>query len=359
MTADLTTYSQNGLDIYFQSQRAGLDAQLVSRLVNFINATQTSLDCAIYDLRQPDVLNALAGVVQAGKQLRIAYDASGQQSGTSDPAADPKPAGNEKALQSAGLLNHATPVHNTGRHLMHNKFLLRDDQNVWTGSANFTQGGLVLQDNQCMVVASPELVASYSSTFEKLLQDDHHQQTSSGSGTLTVSGIALTPFFTPFSGEDVENAIIKALTGVQKVRIMAFVMSDGGILDALASLASGSNADIKGVYDPNGMVNVQHSAQANPQRFWFLNDSRFVRAPSHPFNPTPGHEQDFMHNKVMIIDDHLVVTGSYNFSENAEANDENVLIIDAPAIAAAYTAYFDTLFTKYTHAVPAGEVSNS
>ena len=89
MTADLTTYSQNGLDIYFQSQRAGLDAQLVSRLVNFINATQTSLDCAIYDLRQPDVLNALAGVVQAGKQLRIAYDASGQQSGTGDPAADP------------------------------------------------------------------------------------------------------------------------------------------------------------------------------------------------------------------------------------------------------------------------------
>ena len=123
MTADLTTYSQNGLDIYFQSQRAGLDAQLISRLVNFINATQTSLDCAIYDLRHPDVLNALAGVVQAGKQLRIAYDASGQQSGTRDPAADPKPAGNEKALQSAGLLNHATPVHNTGRHLMHNKFL--------------------------------------------------------------------------------------------------------------------------------------------------------------------------------------------------------------------------------------------
>jgi hypothetical protein len=98
MATDLTTYSQNGLDIYFQSQRAGLDAQLVSRLVNFINATQTSQDCAIYDLRQPDVLNALAGIAQAGKQLRIAYDASGQQSGAGDPAADPKPAGNEKAL---------------------------------------------------------------------------------------------------------------------------------------------------------------------------------------------------------------------------------------------------------------------
>ena len=350
MAVDLTTFSQDGLDIYFQSQRAGLDAQLVSRLVNFIKATETSLDCAIYDLRHPDVLAALAGVAQAGKQLRIAYDASGQQSGSGDPAADPKPSGNEKGLQSVGLLNYATPIHNTGRHLMHNKFLVRDGQTVWTGSANFTEGGLALQDNQCLVVKSPEMAAGYTATFEKLLQDDHHQQTSSASGALTISGMASTPFFTPFCGEDIENAIIKALTGVQKVRIMAFVMSDAGILDALANSASGSNVDISGIYDPNGMANVRRSAQANPQRFWFLSDSRFVRAPSHPFNPAPGHEQDFMHNKVMIIDDHLVVTGSYNFSENAEANDENVLIIDAPALAAAYTGYFNALFTKYNTA---------
>lgn len=355
MVADVTTYSQDGLDIYFQSQRAGLDAQLVSRLVDFIRGTQTSLDCAIYDLRHPDVLAALAALVQSGKQLRIAYDAGKPSSG--DPAADPKPSGNEQALQDAGLLDHATPVHDTGIHLMHNKFLVRDGQTVWTGSANFTVGGLELQDNQCLVVPSPELAACYTTTFESLLQDDHHQQASAGSGVLTVCGLATTPFFTPFCGEDIEDAIIKALTGAQKVRIMAFVMSDGGILDELATLGNGSNADISGVIDPNGMANVQRAAQANPQRYWFLDDPRFVRAPSHAFNP--GREQDFMHNKVMIIDDHLVVTGSYNFSENAEGNDENVLIIDSPAIATAYSAYFNALFAKYTAAVPEQAASSN
>ena len=41
-----------------------------------------------------------------------------------------------------------------------------------------------------------------------------------------------------------------------------------------------------------------------------------------------------MHNKVIIIDDRIVVTGSYNFTYFAEnRNDENVLIIHSPEIA--------------------------
>jgi len=72
---------------------------------------------------------------------------------------------------------------------------------------------------------------------------------------------------------------------------------------------------------------------------------RFVAAPSHAFNP--HREQDFMHNKVLIIDDHLVITGSYNFSENAESNDENLLVIDSPDAAEAYAAYFGALYAAY------------
>jgi phosphatidylserine/phosphatidylglycerophosphate/cardiolipin synthase-like enzyme len=51
-----------------------------------------------------------------------------------------------------------------------------------------------------------------------------------------------------------------------------------------------------------------------------------------------------MHNKVLIIDNKTVVAGSYNFSENAEANDENMLVIESPQVATAYTNYFDALF---------------
>ncbi len=54
-----------------------------------------------------------------------------------------------------------------------------------------------------------------------------------------------------------------------------------------------------------------------------------------------------MYNKVMIIDDRIVVTGSYNFSENAESNDKNMLILESSMAAAAYTKYFELLFEQY------------
>jgi phosphatidylserine/phosphatidylglycerophosphate/cardiolipin synthase-like enzyme len=47
------------------------------------------------------------------------------------------------------------------------------------------------------------------------------------------------------------------------------------------------------------------------------------------------------HNKVMIIDGATVITGSFNFSRNAACcNAENLLVVHAPALAAAYAANF-------------------
>jgi phosphatidylserine/phosphatidylglycerophosphate/cardiolipin synthase-like enzyme len=49
------------------------------------------------------------------------------------------------------------------------------------------------------------------------------------------------------------------------------------------------------------------------------------------------------HNKVIIIDGELVITGSFNFTKAAqEKNAENVLIIRDKALAAQYTQNWDT-----------------
>lgn len=42
------------------------------------------------------------------------------------------------------------------------------------------------------------------------------------------------------------------------------------------------------------------------------------------------------HNKVIIIDGEIVITGSYNFTNAAEKNAENLIIIHDPKIAAIY-----------------------
>ena len=49
-----------------------------------------------------------------------------------------------------------------------------------------------------------------------------------------------------------------------------------------------------------------------------------------------------MHHKVFVLDGRTVVFGSYNFSDNAEReNDENCLIVDDPSLAAAFGGEFE------------------
>ncbi len=342
-----STFSDNGLNAYFQSKRTGVEAQLAERLAEFIHETRESLDCAIYDLRHPTVLQALAQAAQRGVKLRIAFDGGKERTGGL--SGDPKPEGTQEAIQNAGLGQYATAVHEKGRHLMHDKFLVRDGRSVWMGSANFTVGGLELQDNNCLAIDSPQLAANYDATFAGLLTGETGQTPPQGQ-TEQVGDITLTPFFAPAAREGIEDVIVAALKRAKKLRVLAFLISDPGMLDALAPYANDASFDIRGVYDPNGMNDVLRYTKQDPARFWFTKDPRFVRAPTHAFSP--AHEQDFMHNKVIIVDDSLVITGSYNFSENAELNDENVLALQSPALAAAYTAYFETLYQAYSAARP-------
>jgi len=107
---------------------------------------------------------------------------------------------------------------------------------------------------------------------------------------------------------------------------------------------------VKGIVDPHQMKQVMHpprgKSKVAPKFFWFAQgDKRFVAAPSHAFSPEDNN--DFMHNKILIINDKITITGSYNLSENAEANDENLLVIESHEVAAAYTRYFDALFAQY------------
>ncbi len=54
---------------------------------------------------------------------------------------------------------------------------------------------------------------------------------------------------------------------------------------------------------------------------------------------------DNMHHKVIVIDAVTVVTGSYNLSRSAEEfNDENLVVIQAPDLAALYLEEVDRIY---------------
>ncbi len=67
-----------------------------------------------------------------------------------------------------------------------------------------------------------------------------------------------------------------------------------------------------------------------------------------PTRVDPVHE--IAHNKIMIIDDRTVITGSFNFTRAAEEhNAENLLVIRDPQLAEQYTANW---YRHADHSVP-------
>ena len=67
------------------------------------------------------------------------------------------------------------------------------------------------------------------------------------------------------------------------------------------------------------------------------------------------------HNKLMIIDDHVIITGSFNFSNAAEQdNAENVLIIEhKPLLSRAYLTQFSSHLDHVSVYKPPQRISDS
>ncbi len=54
-----------------------------------------------------------------------------------------------------------------------------------------------------------------------------------------------------------------------------------------------------------------------------------------------------LHHKVIVVDERTVITGSYNFTSSAERdNDENLVIVDDPALARAYLEEFERVYAQ-------------
>ena len=78
---------------------------------------------------------------------------------------------------------------------------------------------------------------------------------------------------------------------------------------------------------------------------WNAIKNKLVDKHSTPYSEDGPH--DFMHNKVLMIDQKVVVTGNYNFSQNAAQNAENIINLYNEAIACQYKQYIEGLIAKY------------
>ncbi len=350
--------SVDDLSVFFLAEGEQSADAVMARLTTFIRAAKQCLDFAVYDMRFSDplktqVVSALRERAGAGVQIRFCYDGDKPLQPNVAAGQDPAPAGTGAFVQSLGYPWRRI----AGMKLMHNKFILRDQQAVWTGSTNMTDDAFTLMENNILEIDSSPLANYYAQDFEQVWEKENFDNTGKIQTVpvlLTFSGqpASARAMFSPGCGLEIDSEVAKRIRSAQRrVRICSLLINSGTLISALGDLLDGGRVRVDGIYDRTQMADVYRQWQDVPQNRWkidalkdIITRAGLVGKNSTPYTPSGRH--DFMHNKVLIVDD-SVVTGSYNFSRSAQFNAENILFIESVPLAEAYSVYIDHLIRKY------------
>ena len=133
------------------------------------------------------------------------------------------------------------------------------------------------------------------------------------------SSLFIRTCFTP--DEPCDRFIVEQIVSAKEtIDVQAYRFTNKSIADAIF-FAKNRGVKIRLILDKT----------AKPEMQYFF---------SKGISPTIDAQVHIAHNKVMIIDNRVVITGSFNFTENALKNAENVLIINSDDIASTYENNF-------------------
>ncbi|MBE0671722.1 MAG: DUF1669 domain-containing protein [Anaerolineales bacterium] len=295
------------------SQRTGgIDGPLAAA----IDSAKLSVDVAVYSLSLNSIRNALLRAHDRGVRVRMVMESDNMD--RTDP----------QILKAAGI-----PILGDRREgLMHNKFVVIDNSEVWTGSANFTDSGAYEDNNNMIRIRSVKLAENFTREFEEMFIDDKFGDnilSETPNSRVTIDGTPVDTYFSP--DDSVQASFVDIVnTAQESIYFMAFSFTADPIGKAVRARAE-DGVTVAGVMDTE-QVNSNVGTEFDPFRQAGLDVYR---------DTNPGQ----MHHKVMIIDESIVLFGSYNFTNSAEdRNDETLLVIYSEEIAAQFMKEFQRIY---------------
>ena len=325
--------------------------EVAERIAAFVSAAKRSLDCAHYDFHLgPETAAVVGGSIKAaaarGVAVRFLYNVDHRNPIPVPPPPEP----DAKLIASLGVPARAIAG---VPDLMHHKYVIRDDETVWTGSMNWTDDSLTRQENVLVTATSLPLAVRFSANFDELWQRGSVEQSGFvDTDAVPVGEHHVRTWFTPGHGENLSHRIARAIgKAKRRVRICSPVITAAPVLGALAQVISEGKVDVAGCVDRPQIGGVIYQWGVNGNASWKLPllervlAAPFSAKPSTPWLPT-GSVHDFMHAKLTVADD-TVFTGSFNLSRSGELNAENVLEVTDPELAERLAAYVDEVRARY------------
>lgn len=291
-------------------------------IVEAINNTQRTLDIAAFEWSNACITRAVVAAHERGVQVRMVVD----DEHTVEDNEDRDLIGDVAPFQ--WIIDAGIPYRDDARSgLMHNKFMIMDGQQVFMGSMNYTPRDTYTNNNNILRLRAQRAVQAYQQKFNNMFENGGFGPRGSVAKDVqfTQNGVPIRIMFSP--GDAVADAIVQEINNAQhEIRFMAFSFTLDTIGSAMIQRA-GAGVDVSGVFETRASL-TQYSQL--PPMFC-------AGLPVYQANT-----RHTFHHKVIVIDGTTVMTGSFNFSQNAiRSNDENMVIIRDPALAQQYLAEFE------------------
>ena len=300
---------------------AGAPDDLEKIIVEFINKAKKRLEIAVQELES----EAIARAVIAARQRKVLVKLVLEQDylRAAKPLKNPwRPSGKHEAnrdVHNAILRARIDAKVDYNSSIFHQKFIVRDGKSVLTGSTNFTPSGINKNLNHVIIIHNEKVAKIYAREFREI-QQGHFGKLNEGHDrapvSITVSNIRVRVLFAPDHNPEME--IMKQMLKVKKridFAIFTFAKSSG-IDDTMLRLLDLKNMSIRGAFDLT--QGSQQWSAINPLK----------RKGAKLYGVSKSDKIGKLHHKLMVLDEQVVIGGSFNYTGPAnQLNDENIIIL--------------------------------
>lgn len=225
--------------------------------------------------------------------------------------------------------------------LMHNKFLIIDDQILQTSSGNWSSTAMSVNFENTIELRAPvakEVIDAHICAFEAIW----NQSANSVGQKLAICNLPEKIYFTPTSGsfDTIEKRIMAAIKAATvSIDISMHHLAHPDVIAAL------SEATLRGVA-LRILFDDDDCPIRTPDLLRNLISSSLGRAQVR-YLPTQCKINQLSHNRFGIFDGKLLINGSANWSKaGLKSNYESFQVFDDPSTIAQFASHFQTLFKQ-------------
>jgi len=332
-----------------------LSAELFDILDKIIKSKNLTIFAALYELKQKDLIVKLKKI---GRRANVILANGAFKKSRQDMNKESR-----RELRKAKVNVHNRIV--AAKHFAHNKFLVichnKKPQDVWSGSTNWTPGGLFSQVNNGILFKNNRTLAKHYINEWEALKDAGSEYTQelfdANEGAKKAGGVKVWFSPTPDRGdldeagklmENAENGIL-------------FLMFNPGpkntLFNKIIELQKDEEIYIHGIINQDPGASIKHPLiffhrGEQVKTDWNSILPKKINKAFSFWYPESGSGFVTIHSKVVVIDPFgkkpIVITGSNNLGPKASGkNDENLLIIHNRRLAEEYAVNIMSVYEHY------------